>query len=52
MARQPGDKNYNDREKRLAMENSALQARLQAERKKREAAEQRTRELAKRIPKG
>ena len=52
MARHPGDKNYNDREKRLAMEKAALQTRLQAERKKREAAEQRARELAKRIPRG
>jgi hypothetical protein len=51
MARHPGDVNLNDREKRMAAEKEAALLRQQAERKKREAAEHRARELAKRIPK-
>ena len=51
MARQPGDTNLNDREKRLAAEKQAAALRHQAERKRREAAELRARELAARLKK-
>lgn len=51
MARYPGDTNLNDREKRMAAELEAARMERDAERKKREAAELRARELASRLKK-